>query len=155
MTEPHPPEPVEDLDHLLLDILMALHGVFVRRSAEAGITLLQATTLQVLRNPLSMGALAELLDCDASTVTSLADRLERLELVERRLDPSDRRVKILGLTPSGEALRQAMDTSVVHEVFDLDRIGLADVAGLVKTLRGLLVETAPRPRPTPAAAPLA
>lgn len=52
-----------------------------------------------------MRDLAGRLHCDPSNVTFLADRLEERGLVERRPDPSDRRVKLLALTPSGLAVR--------------------------------------------------
>jgi DNA-binding MarR family transcriptional regulator len=44
--------------------------------------------------------------CDASYVTSLADALETRGLVERRPHPTDRRVKMIVLTPEGVAARQ-------------------------------------------------
>ncbi|MGZ4675849.1 MAG: MarR family winged helix-turn-helix transcriptional regulator [Acidimicrobiia bacterium] len=56
-----------------------------------------------------MGALAGELRCDASNVTWLADRLEERGLVERRTDPSDRRVKTLALTDAGRTLRAEIE----------------------------------------------
>src|SRR6266700_6430068 len=52
-----------------------------------------------------MRDLAGRLQCDPSNVTFLADRLEERGLLERRPDPSDRRVKLLALTPAGLAVR--------------------------------------------------
>src|SRR6478672_7353371 len=58
--------------------------------------------------PQPMGALARTLQCDASNVTWLADRLESRGFVERRTDVGDRRVKTLALTDAGrDAQRQA------------------------------------------------
>jgi len=48
-----------------------------------------------------MGSLAQTFRCDASTMTWLVDRLEERGLVERRMLPSDRRVKAVALTPLG------------------------------------------------------
>jgi DNA-binding MarR family transcriptional regulator len=48
-----------------------------------------------------MGSLAHAFHCDASTMTWLVDRLEERGLVERRMLPSDRRVKAVALTPRG------------------------------------------------------
>ena len=60
--------------------------------------------------PQPMGALARVLQCDASNVTWLADRLEARGFVERRNDPGDRRVKTLALTDAGRtAQRKAHD----------------------------------------------
>jgi len=53
----------------------------------------------------SMRHLAELLKCDPSNVTFLVDRLEERGLVERQIDPADRRVKLVALTPAGVRIR--------------------------------------------------
>src|ERR1700690_2722169 len=70
---------------------------------ELGLTFAQAHTLRLLdpEQPLPMSALAELLVCDASNVTGIADRLEARGLIERRSAGGDRRVKVLALTPAG------------------------------------------------------
>ncbi len=54
-----------------------------------------------LDEPRPMGAMAEALTCDASTVTWLVDSLEERGIVERRPLPTDRRVKTVVLTPLG------------------------------------------------------
>ncbi len=56
--------------------------------------------------PQSMRTLADGLHCDASYITSLVDDLEALGYVERRISPTDRRVKLVHLTPDGETARQ-------------------------------------------------
>ncbi len=53
-----------------------------------------------------MSALAETLFCDASNVTGIVDRLEARELIERRDDPRDRRVKLIALTDDGAVMRE-------------------------------------------------
>src|SRR5260221_7972406 len=58
-----------------------------------GLTFVQAHALRTLepRHPLPMSTLAELLLCDASNVTGIADRLEARGLIERRTATGDRR----------------------------------------------------------------
>ena len=75
--------------------------------AELGLTFAQAHALRLLdpERPLPMSALAELLFCDASNVTGIADRLEARKLVERRSAGGDRRVKMLALTAAGTEAR--------------------------------------------------
>jgi len=75
--------------------------------AELGLTFAQAHALRLLDpdRPSPMNELAELLVCDASNVTGIADRLEARGLVERRSVGADRRVKTLALTPAGVELR--------------------------------------------------
>jgi DNA-binding MarR family transcriptional regulator len=81
--------------------------------AELGLTFTQAHALRLLdpERPLPMSALADLLLCDASNVTGVADRLEARGLVERQHADGDRRVKVLALTPAGAELRTR-----VHEI---------------------------------------
>lgn len=43
--------------------------------------------------------------CDASTATWTVDRLQRLDLAERRIHPADRRARLVVLTPRGAAMR--------------------------------------------------
>ena len=58
--------------------------------------------------PCAMSELAGALRCDNSNVTGIADRLEARGLVERRPGESDRRVKMLHLTPEGADLRERL-----------------------------------------------
>jgi DNA-binding MarR family transcriptional regulator len=60
-------------------------------------TLLQLTAEQ----PVAMRDLADRFHCDPSYVTTLVDGLETAGLAERRTHPTDRRVKMVALSPSG------------------------------------------------------
>jgi DNA-binding MarR family transcriptional regulator len=71
----------------------------------------------------TMGALAEDWECDASNATWIVDRLERLGLAERRTIASDRRVKLVVLTPKGARTKA--------ELLRLDR---ADLEALHRAL---------------------
>jgi DNA-binding MarR family transcriptional regulator len=55
---------------------------------------------------LRMGDLAEHWGCDASYVTSVVDGLQERGLAERRLHPTDRRVRTIVLTPKGRRRRE-------------------------------------------------
>ena len=52
-----------------------------------------------------MRALADMWRCDASTVTWIVDRLEKQGLVERQAHETDRRIKVVVLSPRGKQLR--------------------------------------------------
>ncbi|MES9539555.1 MarR family transcriptional regulator [Actinomadura sp. NPDC000600] len=69
--------------------------------------------------------LADQLQVDASTATSMIDRLERLGLVRRIPHLSDRRVKVIQLTAEGCALRdRVIRHTAEHSPFArLDREG--------------------------------
>ncbi|MCB1003094.1 MAG: MarR family transcriptional regulator [Acidimicrobiales bacterium] len=79
-------------------------------SAEVGLTPAHMHALLALDPdaPKPMGSLAADWKCDASNVTFLADRLEEAGYVERRVSPTDRRVKILALTDAGHAARDRL-----------------------------------------------
>jgi DNA-binding MarR family transcriptional regulator len=64
---------------------------------------------------LTSGQLADRIGCDASTVTSLVDRLERHGVLVRVAHPHDRRAKILRLTPLGCELRDRVEQYRRHE----------------------------------------
>lgn len=59
---------------------------------------------------LSMTGIAELIERKKSTVTTLVDKLIRLEYVEKRKDKTDNRFYLISLTPKGRELGQSMKT---------------------------------------------
>lgn len=78
-----------------------------RRVAEQfGLTEAQAIALRELAEPRTLRALAGRMHCEASNATFVADRLEAMGLLERRPHPTDRRAKLLHLTPDGAAMRE-------------------------------------------------
>jgi DNA-binding MarR family transcriptional regulator len=96
-----------EAQELFFEIGMVQRALVGTALAELGLTFAQAHALRSLDpdRPLPMSALAELLVCDASNVTGIADRLEARGLVERQSAGGDRRVKVLALTPAGTELR--------------------------------------------------
>jgi DNA-binding MarR family transcriptional regulator len=55
-----------------------------------------------------MNALAKGMNCDPSNITGIVDRLEHRGLIERHVDPKDRRIKLLGLSAEGVRLRKKL-----------------------------------------------
>jgi MarR family transcriptional regulator, organic hydroperoxide resistance regulator len=90
--------------------------------------------------PLPMGRLAGTLGCDASNVTGLVDRLEARGLVERRPSPSDRRVKVLQLTPAGARLRSQLLRRMTGDWCALSRLSPAQQRSLVRLLEALVTD---------------
>jgi DNA-binding MarR family transcriptional regulator len=85
-------------------LLRRMHESFHARLREHDLTPPQAIALRNLaEGPVAMGAMADRLQCDASNMTGIADRLEERGLVERRADPADRRRVVLALTDEGRA----------------------------------------------------
>jgi DNA-binding MarR family transcriptional regulator len=84
----------------------------LRQGAEAlGLTMAVGKALLRLDpdEPMSMRKLACALRCDNSYVTSVADALEERGLAYRQPHPSDRRVKVLVLSPAGKKARRRLE----------------------------------------------
>src|SRR6267154_6576048 len=84
--------------------------------------------------PMPMGQLAETLACHASNVTGLVNRLESRGLVRRRPSDSDRRVKVLDLTPIGARLRGQFLERMTAPPASLRRLSVEDQRALVRIL---------------------
>jgi DNA-binding MarR family transcriptional regulator len=84
-----------------------------------------------------MGALAEEWACDASNATWMVDRLEERGLAERRSSPTDRRVKLVVLTPLGRKTRAAILEGMYEPPPELLRLDRADLQALRDALAQL------------------
>lgn len=75
-----------------------------------GLTMMQMHLLILLTpdKPVPMNKLSVILECDASNVTGIVDRLESHNLIRRTSDPKDRRVKMISPTPTGSTAREMM-----------------------------------------------
>jgi len=112
--------------------------------AAADLSPVQCHVLHLLEpdRPLPMARLAETLSCDASNVTGLIDRLEERGLVQRRASATDRRVKVLHLTPSGSRLRAQLLRRMRDSALPLSRLSPAEQRTLVTLLEALIDERA-------------
>jgi DNA-binding MarR family transcriptional regulator len=111
-----------------------------------GLSPLQCHLLHLIEpdEPLPMRRLAEALQCDASNVTGLVDRLEERGIVERRPAPADRRVKVVQLTPTGSRLRAQLLRRMTARGLPLSRLDAREHRALVKILERLLADETQR-----------
>lgn len=95
----------------------AAQAVF-RQSREVlaphGITPVQYAVLQVLweKDRQTGAEIGARLVLDSATVTGILDRLEKLELVERRADRDDRRINRICLTAKGKKRRAVLQSEM-------------------------------------------
>jgi DNA-binding MarR family transcriptional regulator len=100
---------------LVRDCCLCLHAqraarALARRFDEAlrplGLTNGQFSLLVSLNRPAppSLGSVADLLAMDRTTLTAALKVLTRRKLVRVRVDPEDRRSRLLAITPAGRAL---------------------------------------------------
>ncbi len=81
-------------------------AIFLEETQSYGITPVQYAALcAALRQPgLDQRTLASTIGFDTSTIGGVVDRLERRGLIERQASATDRRVRLLHVTPAGKAL---------------------------------------------------
>src|SRR3989440_1454326 len=116
-------KPSEALWKLLRDDAFAsLRDDFTARVSECSLSLSQGKLVRELAQPQSQRELARRLHYDPSNINALADSLEARGLVERRPDASDRRFRLLALTPEGERLRTTLEANLAQPPAFLDRL---------------------------------
>jgi MarR family transcriptional regulator, organic hydroperoxide resistance regulator len=99
------------------------------RAVKLGLTAPQATALRELTGAMTMSELAERMSCEPSNATFVVDKLEKQGLLERRPHATDRRAKVLVLTPAGIALRERLIELLVQD---------SPLAGLTPAEQGVL-----------------
>ncbi len=123
------------LDDALALVIARMRDIWHRRMRSFDLTPPQAITLRkLLDGPLPMGSVAEVLSCDASTVTGIADRLEERGLIQRQVDPADRRVKLLALTATGRDLVESIDGPFTTEIPGIAQLSEAERTELTRLL---------------------
>lgn len=127
-------------DQLSLTILRAsLKGKYgMTTLAEAnGITLQQAMTLCLLEpdQGVPMRAISDYLTCDASTVSGVVERLVSLNFIERKESATDRRSKLISLTPLGLQLReQLLEVVTTHRFPALNTLSNSEIHELIRLI---------------------
>lgn len=117
-----------------LALMGAMRDHLGRVAAALDVTPPMLLTLRMLEEPLPQREIAARIGCDPSYVTSLVDRLEELEAVQRTPDPDDRRVNRIVLTDRGQRLRAEMAVDLLRDMPLVQ--GLDD--GELRTLHQLL-----------------
>ena len=102
--------PAEEAWELLWQIMQANKPRMIELARELDFSPVQLHSLRLLEPDVETPrrALARQLFCDPSNVTGIVDRLVARGLVERRGSDTDRRVKIIRLTPEGERIRASV-----------------------------------------------
>ncbi|WP_092334328.1 MarR family winged helix-turn-helix transcriptional regulator [Desulfosporosinus hippei] len=99
-------------------VMRKVHRYYEGSLSQYGITPSQFYVLSAVweKDGLKFKELAKSLEMDGSTLTSILDRLERLDLVERRNDPEDRRSLLVFLTE--QAKQQISEMAHLAEKLD-------------------------------------
>ncbi|MDD5175874.1 MAG: MarR family transcriptional regulator [Sterolibacterium sp.] len=128
-------DPLRNFGFLLKDISRLYSLNFERHASEPNLTLAQCKVLGYLQlnEGISQVRLAYLTDTDPMTLVRILNRMEGDGLIERRPDPTDRRVRCLFLRASA--------IPVLEEIWRLsDRVRAEALAGLSAADRAQLVK---------------
>ncbi len=115
------------LGFLISDSARMLRTVFDRRVRALGLTRSQWLVLRRLdRHPgANQSELADMLEVERATAGRLIDRLEQNGWVERRADPSDRRINRIYMTEKGERVNNNI-RPIAHSMVEEALAGLSD-----------------------------
>ena len=133
------PGPDSEMTWLLHRAAQRMRAVTGAAAEQHGRSLRDHIVLSALdKSPgLTQVELGRALGMDKTTLTSELDRLERAGLVERTVDPRDRRARVLAVTAAGDAARRA----VAADAERAETTALATFSGEeVATLRRMLFE---------------
>jgi DNA-binding MarR family transcriptional regulator len=128
-------DPARESWALIYELWMGNRSRFREAAHEVDLGPRQAHLLRLLDEPMPMQRLARYLHCDPSNVTGLVDRLEERDLVERRADPADRRVKMLALTAAGARVRDELHERLLAAPLEIESLSRADQRALRDLLR--------------------
>ena len=106
-----PPDGLDDLPgHHIRRLQQIAVGIFMDETAEMNVTPVQFALLFAASNEsgLDQRTLAGRIGLDTSTIGAVVDRLEGRGLIERKVSPDDKRVRLLNVTPTGKKLLQGV-----------------------------------------------
>ena len=105
-TRPHRVQLDAQPGHAIRRLHQISLGIFHQETEDLNITPVQYAILQTVRDlpGCDQRTLAGRIALDTSTTAGVVDRLEARGLLVRRVSPTDRRVRLLALTPAGELL---------------------------------------------------
>ena len=120
-----------DLDRLVWSLLyqlaMAERRNYAAACREFELTMPQSELLKLLGSgPITMNGLAAALECDASNITGIVDRLELRKLIQRNPDSEDRRVKMIALTRGGRALFRQLEERLAQPPASVSSLSTVD-----------------------------
>jgi DNA-binding MarR family transcriptional regulator len=123
----------------IFDFIVATAGDRNRVLARLGLTPNDSRAVTSLdqQTGRTLRSLAEEWRCDASTATWIVDRLEAKGLAERRPHPSDRRARLVVLTPAGAETRAELVAGIYTPPPALLELNRAELAMLREAVANL------------------
>ncbi|MBO9532296.1 MAG: MarR family transcriptional regulator [Solirubrobacteraceae bacterium] len=89
---------------------------------------------RLARRPMTMREFADAMDIDPPNATAVVDQLEQAGLAERKPHPTDRRVKLVDLTPEGRRLADEANDILSTPPAGLSALSADELAELARLL---------------------
>jgi len=141
------------LGFLLHDVARLLRKRFEQsaRRSGLGLTRSQWQVMAVLakNEGIQQGALAELLEIEPITLVRILDRLQALDLIERRPHATDRRIWLLFLTPTAgpilEQMRELGERTRTEALAQVPREDEQHLLRMLSQMRNNLLDACSKP----------
>ncbi|MBI4285361.1 MAG: MarR family transcriptional regulator [Chloroflexi bacterium] len=130
----------ENIPTLFMEMLSLIYEHELRLMREAGLSLLEYYALQVLNfsQETSFKEISQRLSLPKSTVTFVADSLERKGLADRQRHKDDRRVWLLRLTEAGRGkMAEVLEKKASYTLPVLNVLSTGEVQILAKVMQGV------------------
>lgn len=125
---------------LLTEFALSMRHWWISTCYSLDLTPVQGMALRTLDpdSPVGMSALAETLECDASNITGVVDKMEARGLIARQGAENDRRVKVLVVTEKGRQVRRELLARASKAPAEIARMTKETRAMLATGLRAFL-----------------
>jgi MarR family transcriptional regulator, transcriptional regulator for hemolysin len=139
------------LGFVLHDVARLLRKRFEQRARGIGLTRSQWQCLAFLapNEGIHQGGLAEILEIEPITLGRILDKLEARGLIERRAHPTDRRIRLLYLTPDAlpllDWMRELGDITRSEALDGLHDAEREQLLGMLTHIKKNLVEACAKP----------
>lgn len=119
----------------LIEFLLLSKRNLVIAAEKLKLTPIQALTLFLLDETRPMNSFTKIFHCDASNTTGIIDGLEKKKLVSRYESKSDRRVKMIKITPKGTVARdQIIADQFADENFIFNKLNESETTTFVNLI---------------------
>ncbi|HND11946.1 MAG TPA: MarR family transcriptional regulator [Pseudomonadota bacterium] len=136
------PQITKDLAQKFFALLLRHRAYFQGLVQELGLSPPHVLVIQHLSDgALTMRELSVRTVCEPSHLTGLVDKLEERKLVIRKVDPNDRRSKLVSLTRTGRTFRDKLMARMGAPVPWMFTLSEADQAQLLSIIERVLAQT--------------
>ena len=122
------------LEEAIYSFVDAYDRAYEAAATAQDLSVAQVCVLVRLREPRAMGSLAVELQCDASNITQIVNRLEARGFVAREADPTDRRARLLRLTRDGRRVVRGFESAFAFSRDAVIRLSPDEARELIRLL---------------------